>query len=175
MANKYKTLACAALVVVLLSGCVGYKLEGTSSLLPPHIYRIGVPPFENTTPVPALGEMLTRDIYSEFINRGRYEVTNSDVGVDAVLTGTVLSYNLIPRAVDEQGVASSYDVIVVASLEFRDLVDDRIIWQQKSYQFKSEYQFADPTADLVTLEMESIQLASADFARKVVDAILTGF
>lgn len=163
------------LVVTLFAGCAGYNLEGTSSLLPAHIYRIGLPAFENNTRVPGLGELLTRDIYSEFINRGRYEVTNDRLGVDAVLEGTVLSYQLIPRSVDEQGVAESYDVLVIAKLTFRDLVEEQVLWQQDYYQFRSEYQFSDPTADLITLEAESIRLASEDFARKVVAAILTGF
>lgn len=175
MSKATRIIVSAALLLTLLSGCAGYNLEGTSSLLPPYIYRIGIPPFENETTVPALGDLLTRDIYSEFINRGRYDITNDDLGVDAVLEGTVLSYQLVPRAVDEEGVATSYVVVIVARMEFRDLVEDQILWEQDYYQFSNEYQFSDPTADLITLEMESINLASEDFANKVVAAILTGF
>jgi len=173
---KYKSsLVCLLFVSMLLTSCAGYNLEGTSSLLPPHIYRIGIPTFVNNTTVAGLGETLTSDIYSEFINRGRYEVTSSNLGVDATLEGTVLSYQLVPRALDEQGIAESYEVVIAAKLVFRDLVEEQVLWQQDYYSLRSEYQFSDPTADLVTLETESIQLASEEFARKVVAAILTGF
>lgn len=175
MVKVIRLVVVSAIITSIAAGCAGYNLEGTSSLLPAHIYRIGVPPFANETSVPALGELLTRDIYNEFINRGRYEVVNTDFGVDALLEGTVTRYTLIPRALDEDGIASSYDVLIVTNLAFRDMVEDKVLWEQKNYQFRSEYQFSDPTADLITLEMESIDLASEDFAQKVVAAILTGF
>lgn len=164
----------SAILITVSAGC-GYTLEGRGSLLPAHILRVGIPTMENRTTIPGIAETITSAIFSEFVGRGSFQVSNSDIGVDAVLTGEITQYSLIPRAIDEQGVATQFLITVVANVSFRDLIEDRIIWQQKNYRFQSEYQLSDVSADFVNQEAESIQLVAADFAANLVSAILTGF
>jgi hypothetical protein len=162
------------LPAMVLCGC-GYALEGRGSFLPSHILRIGVPTFKNLTTTPGLEETITAEIYSEFISRGDFQLSAETTGVDALLTGEITSYRYMPRAVDEQGMATSYIIYITADISFRDLVDDKVIWEQKGYRFQSEYQLSAEGADFVSQEAESIQRAAEDFARSVVSTILTGF
>lgn len=168
------TLLLSVILLSVAGGC-GYTLEGRGSLLPPHILRVGIPTLDNRTTIPGLGETITSAIYSEFVSRGSFQVSGSDIGVDAVLEGEITQYNLVPRAIDEEGVATQFLVTVVADISFRDLIEDRIIWQQRNYRFQSEYQLSDVSADFVNQEAQSIELVAADFATGLVSAILTGF
>ena len=163
-----------AIVLPMTFGC-GYTLEGRGSLLPPHILRVGIPTLENNTTMASLGEIVTSEIYSQFISRGNFQVLSTDTGVDAVLEGSLTSYTLAPKAIDEEGVATSFMIYIVASIRFRDLVEDKILWEQKSYRFSSEYQLSDAGGDFVTQEMESVRLAAKDMASSLVASILTGF
>src|ERR1700741_2343533 len=77
-------------IAAMQSGC-GYALAGKGSFLPSYIQVIGVPTFANRTTVFNLETMLTQKVRSEFIGRGRYKILPDATGVDAVLTGEVLS------------------------------------------------------------------------------------
>lgn len=159
---------------VLLSAC-GYALEGRGSFLPSHILRIGVPTFKNLTTTPGLEEIITSEIYSEFLTRGDFQLSPNISGVDAVLSGEITSYRYIPRAVDEQGMATSYLIYITANIAFRDLVEEKMIWQQNNFRFQSEYQLSEEGSDFVSQESASVQRAAEDFAKSVVSTILTGF
>jgi outer membrane lipopolysaccharide assembly protein LptE/RlpB len=175
MTRKHIYPALALLLpIIILSGC-GYALEGRGSFLPSYILRIGVPTFKNLTTTPGLEETITAEIYSEFLSRGDFQLSAETTGVDAVLTGEITSYRYFPKAVDDQGMATSYLIYITADISFRDLVQDKVIWEQKGYRFQSEYQLSQEGADFVSQEAESIQRAAEDFARSVVSTILTGF
>jgi len=168
-------LALALLVpTVLLSAC-GYSLEGRGSFLPPHILKIGVPTFRNLTTTPGLEEIITGEIYSEFLTRGDFRLSAETSGVDAVLSGEITSYRYIPRAIDEEGMATSYLIYITANIIFRDLQQDKVIWKQDGFRFQSEYQLSEEGADFVSQESASVQRAAEDFAKSVVSTILTGF
>lgn len=175
MKEKFIIIALiSAILLPMTFGC-GYSLEGRGSLLPPHILRVGIPTLENNTTMASLGEIVTSEIYSQFISRGNFQVQATDTGVDAVLEGTVTSYTLSPKAIDEEGVVTSFVITIYASITFRDLVEDKVIWEQKSYRFSSEYQLSDAGGDFVTQEIESVRLAAKDLASNLVASILTGF
>lgn len=175
MKNVRLLAACAALLVPLLSAGCGYALEGRGSVLPPHILRVGIPSLTNSTSLPGLGELITSEIYSQFVSRGNFQVLNTVSGVDAVLEGEVLTYMLVPRAIDEEGVATSFLVVFTAKVAFRDLVEDKVLWEQDNYRFQAEYQLSEVGTDFVTQELESVRFAARDFANSLVASILTGF
>jgi hypothetical protein len=173
-----KKVAITALIVALIAAFAvscGYTLEGRGSLLPPHILRVGIPTLDNNTTMPSLGEIVTSEIYSEFLSRGNFRLISSDAGVDALLEGEIVSYSLVPRAIDEEGVATSFLVSITANVTFRDMVKDVILWEQENYRFQREYQLSDIGGDFVTQELESVRLAAKDFANSLVASILTGF
>jgi len=167
--------ALALLLAVALASACGYALEGRGSFLPRHIARIGVPSFKNLTTTPGLEEVITSEIYSEFLSRGNFSLSADTTGVDALLEGEIVSYTYLPRAIDEQGMATSYLILITANITFTDLVEDKVLWEQKNYRFQSEYQLSQEGGEFVTQEAESVHRAAADFAKSVVSTILTGF
>ena len=100
--------------VALALGCLGatpgcgYALAGKGSFLPAYIQTIGVPEFTNRTTVFNLETMLTQKVRAEFIGRGRYRILPEATGVDAVLTGEVVSATTIPASFTTTQIASRY-------------------------------------------------------------------
>ena len=170
-----KLLVLALLPTLALAAACGYALEGRGSFLPPHITRIGVPAFKNLTTSPGLEDIITAEIHSEFLSRGNFTISPNSTGVDALLEGEITSYRTVPRAVDEEGVATSYLILITADIRFKDLVEDKVLWQDRAFRFQSEYQLSEEGADFVSQESQSIELAAEDFAKSVVSTILTGF
>ena len=122
------------LLLLPISGC-GYSLAGRGSFLPSYIRTIGIPTFTNHTIVFDLERKISERVRTEFIGRGRYNVVDATTGVDAVLTGEILSVTLTPSAMTEQNLASRYAVTLTAKLEFKDLKTDKVLWQNPAMKF----------------------------------------
>jgi hypothetical protein len=163
------------LSLTLLAGCLGYNLEGRGSNLPEYIKVVGIPTLENKTADHTLSQIVTEAIITEFVKRGDFELSSSVTGVDAVLTGEMTTYRLSPMAINENGEPTSILVIIGANLQFKDVQQDVIIWEQTNYQFSQNYQLSELGADFINMESEAIREASKAFASKLVNSILTGF
>ena len=169
-----------ALVMLLgLSGC-GYSLAGRGSFLPAHIKIIGVPLFNNNTPVFEIEQKITERVRAELIGRGRYEVRPDRQNADAVLLGQIQAVSLAPAAFNDQQQATRYALTIVANIEFRDLKSDKVLWANPALAFSEQYDVAttqtalDPNAFLGQNANAMERLAS-EFARTIVSAILESF
>jgi len=171
--RRFLVLALTGLLAFTWS--CGYALEGRGSFLPSHIIRVGIPSFKNLTTKVGLEEVITAEIYSEFLTRGDYQLSGNSTGVDAVLQGEIASYAYVPRALDEQGMATSYLIVITANIVFKDLKENKVLWQQRGYRFQSEYQLSEEGEGLISQEADAIERAAEDFAKSVVSTILTGF
>ena len=68
---------------------------------------------------------MTDEIIEGFNRRGRYTVQETAEGADAVMRGTVLSVDFSPAQLDPTtGSASTYLIIVRATVEFTDVAND---------------------------------------------------
>ena len=168
------------LLVVLLAhtGC-GYSLAGRGSFLPAYIQRIGVPQFDNTTAVFDLARIVTERVRSEFIGRGKYTIVPEATGVDAVLTGTINSVSLNPVAFNQQNQATRYALVLTASVEFKDLRANKVLWQNNSMQYREEFTL-DPTrvqetSAFLGQDVNARDRMANEFARALVSAILEAF
>jgi hypothetical protein len=173
----------AALAVVVAvtvcSGC-GYSLAGRGSFLPDYIQTIGVPLFTNSTTVFDIEQTLTQRVRQEFIGRGKYRVVPDATGVDAVLLGTVTSVSIAPSAFNEQQQATRYAVMLVLKFEFRDLRENRVLWENPSLVFRDEYDVASLTAGVDVQaffgqESNAMERLATNFAKSVVSSILEAF
>jgi hypothetical protein len=162
-----------------LSGC-GYALAGRGSFLPPHIQTIGVPTFENSTPVFNLETEITQKVRSEFIGRGRYQIVPDVENVDAVLTGEVTSVDVQASSFTGQTIASTFTVTLRARVELRDTAADTVLWENPRLVFRQEYDTqtgADvfDAAAILGQDAPAYDRITTDFARSVVSAILEAF
>jgi hypothetical protein len=155
-------------------------LAGRGAFLPAHIQTIGVPLFGNTTTFYQIEQVITEKVRSEFIGRGRYRVVPDRAGVDAVLEGQIVSVTVAPVSFTSQQLASRYLLTLVARVTFRDLVTDKILWENPSVTLREEYDVAtgggatDPTT-FFGQHANALQRIAEDFARSVVSAILEAF
>jgi hypothetical protein len=164
--------------VFLLSqtlGC-GYALVGYGSFLPDHVKRIGVPMFKNKTNKFRLEQIFTSHVINELITRGDFEVVADEVGVDAVLIGEITSYYAIPTSFSEPGQATSYEVFVRVKVALADLVDNRILYENKYFEFSDSYNFPDDAnLQFSPRERQTLEELAEDFAEGMVTAVLEGF
>jgi hypothetical protein len=162
--------------LALLAPACGYHVVGKGSNLPAHVKTIGVAAFQNNTTRPELGQRVTEQIIEELVGRGKYQVTSDTRGVDAVLRGTITSWNSKSLQIgEEDSSAEKVNVTLHASVTFEDRVQRRVTWQADDYTFSAEYDvIGDPDAYFDT-ELGAVDDVADDFARAVVSAILTGF
>src|SRR5688572_31372589 len=124
MTYAFRVRALFALIVLMAapmmaSGC-GYSLAGRGSSLPSTIRSIGIPLFENATPVFELEQLMTEKVRLEFISRGKYRVMPDAEGVDAVLVGGITSVTITPTSFNSSQQATRYAFAMVVKVEFRD-------------------------------------------------------
>ena len=164
---------------VVASSC-GYALAGRGSFLPAYIQKIGVPIFVNRTTVFNLETILTQKVRSEFIGRGKYQILPENTGVDALLTGEVTSVTLTPSSFTPQQIASRYALTMTASIELRDVRENKVLWDNPSVMFRQEYEatsgtsIIDPAA-FFQQDVNALERISTEFARTIVSAILEAF
>ena len=172
-------LVLVPLALVPLSGC-GYSLAGRGSALPAHIRTIGVPLFTNATSVFDVEQTLTARVRLEFIGRGRYKVVPEGTGTDAVLKGDITGISVRPTAFDNNQQASRYEITVVVKVEFRDVTNDKVLYENPAQTFKEEYevttgQSASDPRTFLGQNSNALERLSVDFAKTVVSAVLEAF
>ena len=183
-------LLLAAVAAAALAGC-GYHLTGRSTSLPPDIKRIGVPMFVNKTDRPELEQRITAYVISQFLTRGRYQIVSSDEGVDAVLRGEILTFVQNPVAINPQGRATRYEILINARATLIRTTDEKILWQDDHFVFRRQYdvsveaeidtaqgetlQYEGTPGGAITAESIALDRICNDFAESVVSSILEGF
>ena len=160
---------------ILLGGC-GYRLAGLGAGLPGHIQIVAILPFDNESAFPEVEEGMTDEIIEGFNRRGRYTVQETEEGADAVMQGTVLSVDFSPAQLDPTtGSASTYLIIVRATVEFTDVVNDVVLFESDEFTLRDEFSIGDdPDAAFDREGLAFARLASA-FADSLLVAILEGF
>jgi hypothetical protein len=178
----------AVLVVLaaapLMSSC-GYSLAGRGSSLPSTIRSVGIPLFENATPVFELEQLMTEKVRLEFIGRGKYKVLPDAPGADAVLLGGITSVTITPTSFNSDQQATRYAFSMVVKVEFRDAATNRILYENPALTFREEYEVAGNVAGLsikapdanafLGSNSEAKDRMANDFARSVVSSILEAF
>jgi hypothetical protein len=166
----------------LVAGC-GYTLAGRGSFLPASIRTVGIPTFTNKTTVFNLETLLSEKVRSEFIGRGKYRVLPQDTGVDAVLIGNVASVTVAPTSFNAAQLASRYVITMTASVQFRDVKENKVLWSNPSLTFRQEYEASTSTTGSTAIdanaflsqEASALERVSTEFARTIVSSILEAF
>ena len=168
------------LVSVATVGC-GYALSGRGSFLPDYIKTVGIPMFENNTPVFEVEQLLTQQVRQEFIGRGRYQVVSDNVGVDAVLDGAIQDIRITPASFTAAQQASRYVFTLTASIIFKDMTTDEVLWENERLVFSDEYEVATGGGTVESVfsffgqRSNAVDRLAVDFAQAVVSAILEAF
>jgi hypothetical protein len=163
-----------ALVIGSMASC-GYSLIGTGSFLPDYIQTVAIPTFANTTPRFEVEVRITDAVTREFVSRGNFTMVADAAGANAELTGTITAFDVTPIGLNPDEEATHFLVQIRAQVNFRDLVQNEILYTNNSFYFRQEFEMeADPTA-LSDLSNVAVDEIAEEFARTVVSSILEGF
>jgi outer membrane lipopolysaccharide assembly protein LptE/RlpB len=167
--------ASAALALLSVTGC-GYHTLGAATHLPPDVKTLAVPVFATHTEANGAETAITEAVVREFATRTRFRVT-TDVGADsdAVLHGVILKQTTTPltyNAATQQ--SSSFIITIVASVTLTGR-DGRILYQNKNYIFREQYQSTTNLPTFLQEDPAAIQRLSREFARQLVADVLEGF
>lgn len=178
--RRLSVLALLAAAGAASSGC-GYSLAGRGSFLPDYIETVAIPMFGNDTPVFDVEQLLTQEVRTAFISRGSYRVQTDEAGADATLVGTITSIRIAPASFSAAQQASRYVFTLQASIEFRDLTTDEVVWDDSQMVFSDEYEVASGTGDIASVstffgqQANTVERLAVDFAATVVSSILEAF
>lgn len=167
------------LVLALAAGGCGYALAGRGSFLPDYIRVVGIPPFENRTTIAQVEQILTDEVRTEFIGRGKYSVVPAAGGAQAVLSGAITSITLQPVGFTQQQLASRYLLTLTMRVQFTDATTSEVLWSNDSLTFREEYDIrGNPAVEgtgVLDQDRVLLERISSDVARTVVTAILEAF
>src|SRR4030095_6658122 len=162
-------LCVLGVLCVCTAGC-GYALAGRGSFLPDYIKTIGVPTFVNRTTVFNLETLMTQKVRAEFIGRGKYQILPQETDVDAILAGEVTAVSIVPAAFSAQQIATRYALTMAASIQLKDVRENKILWENPSLLFRQEYEATggrsvnDPAA-FFQQDVNALDRITTDFAR----------
>ena len=89
-----------------------------SIILPPHIKKIAVRPFENTTSQPSIGNKLWLAVSQEFVRDGRIAYMDDESKADGVIVGTITQYRETELSHDVNLVPLEYQLWVLMDFKF---------------------------------------------------------
>lgn len=151
-------------------------MAGQASRLPAHVKVVAVLPFKNETTWMRLEQRLTSAVMQEFIQRTRYQITSTEAGADAVLTGRVLSATTAPVLFDPTtGRASAVQVTVVAAVEMKDSASQNSLYSNSHYTFREQYEITGDLDSFFEERSTALERLARDFGATLVSAVLENF
>jgi outer membrane lipopolysaccharide assembly protein LptE/RlpB len=173
--SRFLVVVSGAFCLLSLSGC-GYHTLGTATHLPPEIKTLSVPVFATRTEASGTEEAMTEAVIREFAARTRFRVTpDSGEDADAVLHGTILKQTTAPLTYNSATQQSSSFIITIVASVTLTARDGRILYQNKNYVFREQYQSTTNLPTFIQENPAAIQRLSREFARQLVADVLEGF
>jgi hypothetical protein len=166
----------AAFSLGLLHGC-GYGLMGRGGL-DPTIKRIGVPIFRDPTGRTSLDQKITQKVTEELLKRGKVDVVPTIEGVDAIVDGEIVSYQVTPVGFAGSSGATTarrYAITLTARVRYYKPGQPDPIWQNDSFSFRDEYDLDSDPSSFFDREDQSVDRLALAFARSLVAAMLEAF
>lgn len=171
---KRVSAAFALAATLLLQGC-GYALVGRGNTLDPTIRTIEVPAFVNRTTRVEVEQQMTQAVANEFVSRGRMRLVTGPAGADAILRGSIDTFNIFPIAFNQQGRATQYQISITAKIQLVDhRSEDKVLWKNDQYRFTENYQI-DLASEAFDQESRAIREIAVRFAQSLVSSLLEGF
>ena len=165
----------AAFALFGVTGC-GYHTLGAATHLPPDMHTLSVPVFTTRTEAYHSETVLTDAVIREFATRTRFRVTpDANPDADAVLHGTILKETSAPLTYNSSTQQSSSFLITMEVSVTLTGRDGKILYENKDYVFRQQYQATTDLADFIQENPAAMQRLSRDFARALVADVLEGF
>ena len=169
-----------ALGLVWLSGMAGcgYGLVGRGGGFDPSIKRIGVPIFRDNTGKTNLDQKITQKVTEELLKRGKVDIVQTLEGVDAIVEGEIVSYQVQPVGFSGGAgatTASRYSITLTAKVKYFKPGEAQPIWQNDAFVFRDEYDLGSDPSTFFDREDQGVDRLAQAFARSLVSAMLEAF
>ena len=156
--RRHQTASVLLVATTLLTGC-NYSFRSGAGV-PEHVRTLAVLPFENDTN----RFELTQEVHDALVRRLPRALgltTAGEEAADAVVSGTILSYDLSAPLYSQGDQAGSVQVlqrqvILVVEVELLDRAENLILWDQSSLRVQGQYLDASETEE--TGRTEAIEL-----------------
>jgi outer membrane lipopolysaccharide assembly protein LptE/RlpB len=149
----------------------GYHLLGAGGALPPAVKTVAVLPFERQVPVFQVEQRITEAVTRELAQRAKVKVQSAPEGADAVLTGAVTNYGVVPLSYDQAGRANRYQVTVTAKVKLASS-EGKSLFESGGYRFSEIYERSSNPGDYINQEVVAYDVVARDFARALVASIM---
>jgi hypothetical protein len=167
--NRRPPLTAIGLLLVLAAvssaGC-GYSFHGN---LPEHIKTVAVPIFKNQSDVPGFENAITSAVISAFSGGGRLRVVPLDQA-DSILEGEILSTQIDGAGFDRNQNVQAYHLIVVLNVTFRDVRQNKVLWQEYGFTQIADFQVQGQVSDTLAQGRGAAGQAATDIGRKIANA-----
>jgi hypothetical protein len=157
--------------IFTLIGCQTY--QPSVQVLPPHIKKIAVKPFENKTNVFGLEELLRLEVNNELLKDGRFTITNNINEADGYISGEIMYYILQPIAYGENFEPTQYKLRFIINLHFVDQVNNVTLWEEPNLE--ETLFFSPPTLPGGLTEEEAKKTVVYNMAKKIYLRTIEGF
>ncbi len=132
-----KKFILATLVLLLLSGCY-YSVYSNAY---PHLKKIRVQPFTNRSAEFALTDKALNELSAAIRNDGRLKQVTQDP--DCSLEGEIISFEEKIYSYDSANRVQDYQLILVLSISFTDLVNNEVIYENQGLRVTELYRVAE--------------------------------
>ena len=168
------TSACLMAALILASPGCGYRLTGTTSVLPEHVQDFVIMPFDNRTQRPEIEQRVTEEVSSQLSRRGRYRIVTVVAEADAVLSGAITAYQTNAVQFSSTGRTTRIEAVVQIQATLRETASDEILWSQSGLVFRQQFPVPE-TGQFFDQESVALDEIARGAAQALVNSIFEGF
>jgi hypothetical protein len=159
-------------VLVLCTGCAGYRLGPVQPAAMKDVKTIAVPTFSNESLMPRLEVIMANSVIKHLQQDGTYKLGSTE-NADAILEGTVMSITRSPSRAVRGNVIAASEFRLALNVDFKikrrstgAVLDQRSVTGNTSFFVSSDVQQD---------EQQALPLAAEDAAIKLVSQISEGW
>ena len=165
-----------------LSGC-GYHVAGHSDSVPKTIHVIAVPAMENKTTTYRIEQKLTAATIHELLAKTQYKVVSGTDGGDAVLTGKVVSLEIVPLLYNtttantgaQTAQATAMLITMRCDVTFTDRLSQKVLYHNDNFVFRNEYELSSDVHSFFQEGDPAVDRMARDFASRLVTAVTENY
>ena len=173
MTPKLLRLTPLAILLLIVSGFAECYKPVTKNQLPSRIKTVAVPAFQNSALRYKVESRFTAAVIDELIHRGRgLRVQGEREGADAVIEGIIKNFYFAGVLLDDKGRARIFEVTIEAAVTVRDQTQNKVLYDNQSYVFRGEYEFANDPRNFFSEEDPAVQRMARSFAESIVSTLI---
>lgn len=171
--TKTLRLIVFGLMLFFVSGFTECYKPVTKNQLPSRIRTVAVPAFQNSALRYKVESRFTGAVVDELIRRGRgLRVQGDREGADAVIEGVIKNFYFAGVLLDDKGRARIFEVTIEAAVTVRDQTENRVLYDNQSFLFRGEYEFANDPRNFFSEEDPAVQRMARSFAESIVSTLI---